>query len=558
MRLYMPNHNPFILTSKNIRSPRPVQDNIPPRTEQRQDLDDTIREYLSLRKLVPPLTVEELKSHAQQVLQLAELPSVFLPYAAVMVNNELWRETLAHIPYHLRLLLIPQCLRDKENCKAKIDSLGLICAHCGQCIIDELQTEAENLGYVVMVAEGTPVVMSLIESGQIQAIVGVGCLDSLEKVFPYMNAAAIPGMAIPLLQDGCVNTSLETDRVWEAIFLNHLNCARHRNLKALRQDVKGWFTSESLAVIPGPAPSETEKIAYHWLGKSGKRWRPFLCAGVFDALQENIDEPVKLDVRKLAVAVECFHKASLIHDDIEDNDSLRYGEKTLHEQYGIPLALNIGDFLLGDGYRLIASTQLADNRKNQILQVAAQGHRDLCLGQGAELYWLRKPKHLTPSTVLQIFRQKTAPAFQVALQLGAVAAHADEKILKILGIYSESLGIAYQIHDDLDDWQCTETDDLRTLRPSLLLALAYDQADRKQKNILDIAWQRRCTEKNKNDIKNMITELNAPRLAEQYLHSYKTQAVTSLRDLSNVHLKGLLRRIVAIMFHDLDQLRCCS
>ena len=82
-----------------------------------------------------------------------------------------------------------------------------------------------------------------------------------------------------------------------------------------------------------------------------------LAVAVFQALRGNCDEGLPEDVRKLAVAVECFHKASLIHDDIEDNDAIRYGEKTLHEEHGLAVALNVGDLLIGEGYRLIGALE---------------------------------------------------------------------------------------------------------------------------------------------------------------------------------------------------------
>src|SRR5207249_2092974 len=151
------------------------------------------------------------------------------------------------------------------------------------------------------------------------------------------------------------------------------------------------------------------------------------------------------DIRKLAVAIECFHKASLIHDDIEDNDALRYGEKTLHEEYGVPVALNVGDLLIGEGYRLIGTCEAAPEQKAAMLTVAAEGQRQLCRGQGAELCWTREPKPLNSSQVLDIFRRKTAPAFEVALRLGAIYAGEQEDLAEVLGTYSEALGIAYQI-----------------------------------------------------------------------------------------------------------------
>ena len=63
---------------------------------------------------------------------------------------------------------------------------------------EELQAEAERLGYAVLCAEGSAIVMAIIQTGKIDAIVGVSCLSVLEKAFPYMESAAIPGIAILL------------------------------------------------------------------------------------------------------------------------------------------------------------------------------------------------------------------------------------------------------------------------------------------------------------------------------------------------------------------------
>ena len=93
-----------------------------------------------------------------------------------------------------------------------------------------------------------------------------------------------------------------------------------------------------------------------------------------------------LEMKKAAVAIECFHKASLIHDDIEDGDEQRYGSAALHIDHGVPVALNIGDFLLGEGYRLLGELGRAE-----MISIAAQGHVSLSRGQGRELLWTRDP-----------------------------------------------------------------------------------------------------------------------------------------------------------------------
>ena len=84
-------------------------------------------------------------------------------------------------------------------------------------------------------------------------------------------------------------------------------------------------------------------------------------------------------------------------------------------------------------------------------RAAAEGHRTLCLGQGAELLWARDPQPMTANEVLGIFSQKTAPAFEVALRLGVLFSGSNVHVSATLAKYSEALGIAYQIRDDLDD-----------------------------------------------------------------------------------------------------------
>ena len=114
-----------------------------------------------------------------------------------------------------------------------------------------------------------------------------------------------------------------------------------------------------------------------------------------------------------------------------------------------------------------------------MLRVAAEGHRTLTVGQGAELCWARNPQPLTLAEVLDIFRRKTAPAFEVALRLGAALRRRGRRTSPTCSrTYSEALGIAYQIRDDLDDLaeDADAPDDVSALRPSLPLAVAYERA----------------------------------------------------------------------------------
>src|SRR5438876_3205750 len=334
---------------------RPPKKNIPQTSIQRNHFLHVVRNYVAEFNPVPPLPAEELKVHADRVVQHLGCAPVYRDYIGVLINNEMWREQLAAVPYERRLLLLPKCLRVESKCPAPFDEFGLLCKQCGLCTIQDLQAEAEKLGYATLVAEGSAIVMSLIQTGKIEAIVGVSCLSVLERAFPYMEAAAIPGVAIPLLQDDCRDTTVDLDWVWDVIHLTSDDQTRRLDLGALRDEVDFWFTPGSLDLIMGAAEGETERIGRDWLLRAGKRWRPFLTVAAFQALRNNVSQPIPDDLKKIAVAVECFHKASLIHDDIEDNDAQRYGEKTLHEEFGLPVALNVGDLLIGEGYRLIGA-----------------------------------------------------------------------------------------------------------------------------------------------------------------------------------------------------------
>ena len=534
----------------HVRRHEPTQDGVPPTRAERERLRQAAFDVAEDCGLVPPLSLDELHAYGAQALERAGLDLRYRRFAAVLVSNALWADAVAAVPYARRLLLLPQCLRDAERCQGEIDDFGLVCARCGHCPIHLFQAEAERLGYVVLVAEGTTVVTSLIESGKIDAIVGGSCLSVLERVFPFMEAAAVPGVAVPLLRDGCVDTTVDPQWVWDTLHLTGADRTRRLRLDALRAQVEGWFTPGGLAAVLGEPRSHTEALAHGWLARSGKRWRPFLAVCAFEALRDDPQAPLPDDLRPLAVAIECFHKASLVHDDIEDNDALRYGEKTLHEEYGIPIALNVGDLLVGEGYRLIAESGGPPERQAAMLRAATAGHRSLCVGQGEELAWMRDPRPLTGEQVLDIYRQKTAPAFEVALCLGATRGGADEGLWRLLHDYSEALGVAYQIRDELLDFR-GEVEGDGALSPSLVLAIACERAEGDMRRLLEATWRLpwRAGEARR-EVERALDHLGAEDAARHVLETHKMRAIRALQPLRNASLKGLLRRVIGQIFDE--------
>jgi geranylgeranyl pyrophosphate synthase len=558
---------------------RPPQVNIPQTKIERDRLAAAVREYVAAERPVPPLPVAELRAYADRLVGRTGLDPVYRDYAAVLINNEAWRDSLAGIPYNRRLLLLPKCLRYEAKCPAPFDEFGLLCKRCGLCSIQDLQDEAERLGYAVLVAEGSAIVMAIIQTGKIEAIVGVSCLSVLEKAFPQMEAAAIPGIAIPLLQDDCVDTGVDLDWVWDVVHLTSDDRTYRLDLDGIRSQVESWFAPDELNRHLGPVTNETDRIAREWLTKSGKRWRPFLTACAFIALDardtktRDGDQAIPDALRRIAIAVECFHKASLVHDDIEDGDETRYGDETLHARYGVPIALNVGDFLLGEGYRLLAEVEAPAHLRGELLRLAAIGHRTLSEGQGAELSWMANRRPLSSLQVLDIFRRKTAPAFEVALRLGAVFAEAEPSVHDVIARYSEALGIAYQIRDDLDDWTTEAARARGIVAPSIVLAVALERArtrDAEAAARLVAAWQGTDAapafdltgpagaEGGPHNLEELILRVGAMDRCRQLFESYKEEAVRSLAALDNASLKGLLRRVVGKIFNDIELKGWCS
>lgn len=478
---------------------------------------NAVRAYAASHRLVPPLDLDELESHTERILQESGLHPDHRGFLMVLLNNEIWRDTFAAIPYERRLLLLPQCLRAHNECPADTDEMGVLCRECGRCPIGEIQALAERLGYLVLVAEGGTLVVRLLESGKVDAVAGVSCLTALERSFPQTVANAIPSLAIPLYIDGCVNTKTDLDWVNEMIALAAPSGWRPRiDTESLRQRIVEWFEFDNLLRVLGPQPTRTERLAAEWLAKAGKRWRPLLVAAAYSALADASSPDIE-HIRPLAIAVECFHKASLIHDDIEDDDDQRYGDPALHSQYGVPIAVNVGDLLLGEGYRLIAQSPLPVETRARLLAIAADAHRTLCIGQGEELDAARRDIPPASGPMLEIFRRKTAPAFAAALKFGAVAIGADDTVCDALDVFSDALGIAYQIRDDIADLPGNA--DAPPPRISILSALA-----------------RECGE--------TVPGNAARRKAEILLEHYRNEAVRSLAAFHNAELKSLLRRLL--------------
>ena len=200
---------------------------------------------------------------------------------------------------------------------------------------------------------------------------------------------------------------------------------------------------------PGTAPARLHEAMRYSLEAGGKRLRPVLVlatADLFGAPGSAADPA--------AVAIECIHTYSLIHDDLPcmDNDDLRRGRPTVHRQFDEATALLAGDALLTHAFWKLAS--YAEHPAVAVDLLAelgwAAGSQQLIGGQMADLLAERNPG-VTPDELRFIHLRKTAAMISAALAMGGIVAGAKRDDIATLRSAGEHLGLAFQIVDDLLD-----------------------------------------------------------------------------------------------------------
>ncbi|CDG20102.1 Geranyltranstransferase [Xenorhabdus poinarii G6] len=184
----------------------------------------------------------------------------------------------------------------------------------------------------------------------------------------------------------------------------------------------------------------------------GKRLRPFLVYSVgemFGLPQKSLDAA--------AIALECIHAYSLIHDDLPamDNDDLRRGHPTCHIKFGESQAILAGDALQSLAFEILAKHDMPEvalsDRLTMIAELAsASGFAGMCGGQSLDLE--AEGKHIDLASLEQIHRHKTGALIRTAVRLGAYSAgQRGREALPLLDQYAQAIGLAFQVHDDILD-----------------------------------------------------------------------------------------------------------
>jgi geranylgeranyl diphosphate synthase type I len=189
------------------------------------------------------------------------------------------------------------------------------------------------------------------------------------------------------------------------------------------------------AVLDEMEPSTLREQTRHVALSGGKRVRPTLTMLVCDALDGETEAAVDF-----AVGIELVHSASLVIDDIIDESDLRRGTPAAWTAFGHGPAIVASDGLLGEAFALFAADGRAMKRVSEAL---------FRLGEGEASELAAQPD--SEEAYLQLARRKTGALFRAAAELGAIAADADPDTVAAFGQYAESVGVAFQMRDDVLD-----------------------------------------------------------------------------------------------------------
>ena len=184
------------------------------------------------------------------------------------------------------------------------------------------------------------------------------------------------------------------------------------------------------------------EVANHLISSGGKRLRPMLTLAMAHLTGYAGDGHVKL-----AATVEFMHTATLLHDDVVDESEMRRGKLSARMLWGNEASVLVGDFLYSRAFQMMVSVN-----RMRVLQVLADATNTIAEGEVLQLMNMHDPDIDIPA-YLKVIRYKTAKLFEASAQLGAVLAGAPSEVEERCAEYGRSLGTAFQLIDDLLDYE---------------------------------------------------------------------------------------------------------
>lgn len=222
------------------------------------------------------------------------------------------------------------------------------------------------------------------------------------------------------------------------------------------------------------------QISHYIVNAGGKRVRPMLLLLIARALGS--DSPHR---HELAAVVEFIHTATLLHDDVVDESDLRRGRKTANALFGNAASVLVGDFLYSRAFQMMVSTN-----RMRVMEILAEATNVIAEGEVLQLMNMHDPD-ISVDDYLRVIEYKTAKLFEASARLGALITDASPDIENACAAYGRTLGTAFQLIDDLLDYEGSTAelgknigDDLREGKPTLPLLVAMQRGTPEQRDMI--------------------------------------------------------------------------
>jgi len=279
------------------------------------------------------------------------------------------------------------------------------------------------------------------------------------------------------------------------------------------------------------------QVSQYIISAGGKRLRPALLLLMAGALGYRGDQRFNL-----AAVVEFIHTATLLHDDVVDESTLRRGRPTANESFGNPASVLVGDFLYSRAFQM-----MLDAKDMRVMEILAEATNVIAEGEVLQLMNMHDAS-LDEEAYLRVIRSKTAKLFEASTRLAAVLAKAAPDVEAACATYGQALGTAFQVIDDVLDYagDASETgknvgDDLREGKTTLPLILAMKRGTPAQRDLIRAAIEAGDTTQLP-QIVAIVRETGALDATRAAAAAEAQRAIDTLRGFpENPHASGLLQ-----------------
>lgn len=278
-------------------------------------------------------------------------------------------------------------------------------------------------------------------------------------------------------------------------------------------------------------------VSQYIISAGGKRLRPaillLMCGalGYTDAQRFN-----------MAAVVEFIHTATLLHDDVVDESTLRRGRPTANESFGNPASVLVGDFLYSRAFQM-----MVDAKDMRIMQILADATNVIAEGEVMQLVNMHNAS-LDEAAYLRVIRCKTAKLFEASARLAAILCHSTPEVEQACADYGQALGTAFQVIDDVLDYDGDTSemgknlgDDLREGKATLPLIAAMQRGSAEQCTLIRTAIETGETERLE-EIIAIVKSTGALDVTRQAAAAEAQRAVEATKQFQpNAYTDGLLQ-----------------